>query len=152
MRAILIMNPNLFSDEMILGLGNDIIEIARIRKAIQVHGHRFCQRLFTKHECAYCLKYKDPVPSFAARFAAKEAIAKALGVGFGTMLAWHDIEIVNELTGKPQARLSSKAHKIFNSPHILLSLSHCDSYAMATAIWLSKKPITSYDTPEQPHI
>src|SRR5438477_181350 len=81
------------SNKMIKGLGNDIIEIKRVREAIRRHGIHFLNRLFTQREQDYCYKYKDPDPHFAGRFAAKEAIAKALGTGFGAHLSWVDLEI-----------------------------------------------------------
>lgn len=119
----------------ILGLGNDIIEVDRIRKSIDEHGRHFLDRLFSEKEQKYCLKYKDPVPRFAGRFAAKEAIVKALGVGFGKMASWHDIEILNEENGKPEIHFSDALNERFNTPQILLSISHCDEYANAVAIW-----------------
>ncbi len=118
---------------MILGIGTDIIEIARIRKAIQKE--IFCNKLFSEKERAYCFAHKDPAPHFAARFAGKESIAKALGVGFGEELAWKDIEILNLPSGQPQATVNN--HK-FHQPTLILSVTHCKEYAMSTAIWLSK--------------
>ena len=122
---------------MISGLGNDIIEIERIRSSIQRHGLHFLNRLFSQREQDYCYKHQDPSPHFAGRFAAKEAIAKTLGTGFGEHLAWHDIEIINDELGKPIVYLSETLKKKYNNPKILLSISHCNSFAIATAIWSS---------------
>src|SRR5271155_5534584 len=94
----------------ILGIGNDIIEVERIRKSIDTHGLRLLTRLFTTKEQDYCLKYKDPVPHFAGRFSAKEAVVKALGTGFGEHVSWLDIEILNDTLGKPH---------VFFSPQLL---------------------------------
>lgn len=116
------------------GLGNDIIEISRMRKSIERHGLHLLNRLFTQKEQDYCYQYKDPAPHFAARFAAKEAIVKALGTGFGAKVHWHDIEIINDPLGKPEVFLSSFLKKEFHNPEILLSLSHCQEYATAVAI------------------
>jgi holo-[acyl-carrier protein] synthase len=118
-----------------LSVGNDIIEIERIRKSIDNHGYRLLSRLFTVREQDYCLKHKDPVPHFAGRFAAKEAIVKALGSGFGEHASWLDIEVINNSQGKPQVTLSHKVNLRFHHPRIVLSISHCELYATAVAIW-----------------
>ena len=109
----------------ILGIGNDIIEIDRIRKSIDTHGLRLLSRLFTTKEQDYCLKYKDPVPHFAGRFSAKEAIVKALGTGFGEHASWLDIEIINDPSGKPNVHFSSTLDKKLNGTSMLVSISHC---------------------------
>ena len=119
----------------IQGLGNDILEIARLRRVIEAHEKRALNRLFTPKEQLYCLKYKDPIPHLAGRFAAKEAIAKALGYGIGKLISWKDIEILNNAQGKPEVFLSPALKTRFNSPTILLSISHCRNYATAVAIW-----------------
>lgn len=115
---------------MIEGIGTDIIEIDRIRKSIEKHGSHFLDRLFSKKEQDYCHKYKDPAPHFAGRFAAKEAISKALGTGFSSEFSFLDIEIINDATGKPIVTLSKKGK-------IHVSISHCNSFATATALWES---------------
>ncbi|PIS03045.1 MAG: holo-ACP synthase [Chlamydiae bacterium CG10_big_fil_rev_8_21_14_0_10_42_34] len=120
----------------IKGLGNDIIEIERVRKSIERHGQHFLNRLFLQKEQDYCYKYKDPVPHFAGRFSAKEAVAKALGTGFGSELSWHDIEILGDEHGKPTVHLSAAAKERFNNPHLLVSISHSASHATAVAIWI----------------
>jgi holo-[acyl-carrier protein] synthase len=122
---------------MIKGLGTDIIEIARIEKSIEEHAHHFLSRVFTENERAYCQKFKISAPHFAGRFAAKEAIAKALGTGFGESLSWQDIEILGEESGKPTVTLSAKANKSFQNPNIFISISHSSSHATAVAIWES---------------
>lgn len=118
------------------GLGNDIIEIARMRSSIDRHGLHFLNRLFSQKEQDYCYRFQDPSPHFAGRFAAKEAIAKALGTGFGAHLAWHDIEVINNEQGKPVVHFSETIRIKFQNPQVLLSISHCNEYAMATAVWL----------------
>jgi holo-[acyl-carrier protein] synthase len=121
---------------MILGLGNDILEIERVREAIDSQGDRFIQKLFTKKEQAYCSKHQDAVPHYAARFSAKESIAKAFGSGFGEKASWLDIEILNDEHGKPEVFFSEKFNKTFNHPQVLLSMSHCKSYVATVAIRL----------------
>ena len=88
---------------MIKGIGNDIIEIKRVRKAIKEHGQPFLDRVYTKKEQEYCLSQKDPYPRFAGRFAAKEAIVKALGWGFGKEISWKDIDIGADAKGNPKS-------------------------------------------------
>jgi holo-[acyl-carrier protein] synthase len=124
---------------MIVGLGTDIIEIERVRSSIQRHGLHFLNRLFSQKEQDYCYRFQDPSPHFAGRFAAKEAIAKAFGTGFGAQLSWHDIEIINDELGKPVVHLSESLQKKYNNPLIHLSLSHCTTHATATAIWTCQK-------------
>jgi holo-[acyl-carrier protein] synthase len=123
---------------MIKGLGTDIIEIDRMGQSIERHGHHLLNRLFTIREQDYCFKYKNPIPHFAGRFAAKEAIVKALGTGFGAQVVWHDIEILNEEKGKPEVLLSPFLVESFKDPLLLVSISHCEKYATAVAIWSSK--------------
>jgi holo-[acyl-carrier protein] synthase len=122
----------------ILGIGNDIIEIERIRKSIDTHGLRLLTKLFTTKEQDYCLKYKDPVPHFAGRFSAKEAVVKALGTGFGEHASWLDIEILNDPSGKPLVHFSSTMENRCKGSSMLVSISHCHLYVTAFAIWISK--------------
>ncbi len=119
------------------GIGTDILEIDRFRKAVDRYGDRFLTRLFTSKERAHCAQYKDPIPRFAVRFAAKEAVVKALGVGFGKDLSFQDIEILNDTSGKPHVFLSPTASAHFGHPSFLLSLSHSRNYATAVALSLS---------------
>jgi holo-[acyl-carrier protein] synthase len=129
------MTKMAISNPPIKGLGNDIIEIARIRQSIERHGHHFLSRLFTAREQDHCYKFQDPVPHFAGRFAAKEAIVKALGTGFGAQVAWHDIEVLSDDLGKPVVLVSDALLKRFETPHLLVSISHGTEYATAVAIW-----------------
>jgi holo-[acyl-carrier protein] synthase len=122
----------------ILGIGNDVVEIDRIRKSIDTHGLRLLSRLFTTKEQDYCLKYKDPVPHFAGRFSAKEAVVKAFGTGFGEHASWLDIEILNDPQGKPCVYLSPHLEKTVKDSYVLVSISHCQLYVTAVAIWVKK--------------
>lgn len=124
----------------ILGIGNDVVEIERIRKSIDTHGLRLLSRLFTTKEQDYCLKYKDPIPHFAGRFSAKEAVVKALGTGFGEHVTWLDIEILNDSHGKPHVTFSSQLEKKIKDTYVLVSISHCELYVTAMAIWVSNQP------------
>jgi holo-[acyl-carrier protein] synthase len=120
---------------MILGLGNDIVEIERIKEAIAEHGDRFLNRCFTPKEQAYCASHADTTPYYAGRFSAKEAIVKALGSGFGEHATFLDIEIVNNAQGKPEVFFSDKLKKHFGNPQVVVSISHCRNYVTAVAIW-----------------
>jgi holo-[acyl-carrier protein] synthase len=120
---------------MTRGIGNDIVEIERIRGSISRYGQHFLNRLFTQEEQDYCYTFQDPIPHFAGRFAAKEAIAKALGTGFGAHFSWHDVEIINDALGKPIVKMHSKAAEKFNHPQILISISHSQTHAIAIALW-----------------
>lgn len=122
---------------MTKGVGSDIIEIDRIRKAIESHGSHFHKKIFTKEELEYCLKHRDPAVPLAGRFSAKEAVAKALGTGFGKYISFLDISIVNDEKGCPHPFFSEKFNELFQFPKILISISHCKAYATAVAIWVS---------------
>lgn len=114
-------------------IGIDIIEIDRIEKAINEHGKHFLDRIFTQKEQGDCA---GNAVRLAGRFAAKEAIAKALGTGFGKDLSWLDIEITNDDRGKPIVTFVGSG---FQNQMIDISLSHCKSHASAVA--LLKKPL-----------
>lgn len=120
---------------MILGIGNDIIEVSRIRGVIQRHQKRFLDRVFTLNEQAYCLSHREPAIHFAGRFAAKEAVVKALGTGFNESISWNDIEISNTSSGKPCVVLSARLKELLSGGMIDISISHCHEYATAFAIW-----------------
>jgi len=118
--------------------GVDIIEIDRIRNSFETCGDSFRDRVFTGNEIEYCESKKlVKFESYAARFAAKEAVAKAFGTGIGNGIKWRDIEIRNDQQGKPFAVLSERAGEIFeemNARGISISLSHCKEYAVAYAV------------------
>lgn len=120
---------------MIKGIGTDILEVHRFKKLMLKHPERFLSRLFTEKEQQYCKKYKDCERHFTGRFAAKEAVAKALGCGFGAQLRFKDISIVNNELGKPIVELSDEVKERFDDPKIEISVSHCQSFATATAIY-----------------
>ena len=113
---------------MILGNGIDIIEIERIAKAIKQWGDGFLNHVFTKEEIAYARKHRYPNQHFAARFAAKEAVLKALGDN--AHIHWKDIRISNDKNGKPICAYTK--NKLKNK--ILISISHTKNYAVASAI------------------
>ncbi|GAB6099921.1 holo-ACP synthase [Halanaerocella petrolearia] len=117
------------------GLGVDIIEIERIEKAINKRD-RFKYRFFTEDEIEYCEEYQKPWSHYAARFAAKEAVVKALGTGFREF-KWKDVEINNNKLGKPEVILYNKAKRLAEDKEItevMLSISHSHDYAVAQAV------------------
>lgn len=121
--------------------GVDIIEIDRIRKSIETIGEAFRDRVFTEKEVNYCEgKKAAKYESYAARFAAKEAVSKALGTGIGKGVSWRDIEVVNDENGKPHVFLTCRAKEIFDEAgavELSISLSHSESYAVAYAAILT---------------
>ena len=122
---------------MILGIGIDIIEVARIASSYERFGARFVNRILLPDEIAYCQSYKQPAPFLAARFAAKEAISKAFGTGIGAQLGWQDMEIRRKESGEPFVVLHGKGKKLFKTrkaKRLLVSLSHTQNYAAVTAV------------------
>jgi len=122
---------------MILGVGTDLMEIARIQKSIDRFGEPFLCRIFTPKEIEYCQRKKNSGESFAARFAAKEAAAKALGTGISHGVTWLEIEVAREPSGKPSLILSGRAAeraKRLGVSGISLSLSHSRETALAVVI------------------
>lgn len=118
-------------------IGTDIIEIKRIAKFIVSHGTICCGRVFTENEWEYCTKKQRREESFAACFAAKEAVAKAFGVGFGSQLDWLSVEVLHDKNGMPQIRLDAKGNllmKNLGAKEVQISLSHCKEYAIALAV------------------
>ena len=122
---------------MILGIGTDIIEVARVKSSHERFGERFVQRILLPSEIAYCLQHRNSAPFIAARFAAKEAVSKAFGTGIGASLAWHDMEIVRKDSGEPFVVMHGKGQELFvarGASRLLVTMSHTDIYATATAI------------------
>ncbi len=122
---------------MILGVGIDIIEVARIVASLERFGHRFGERILSPDEIAYCLGHQSPAPFVAARFAAKEAISKAFGTGIGAQLGWQDMEIAHRESGEPFVILHGKGEKLFEArraKNIFVSISHTQQYAAVVAV------------------
>ena len=118
--------------------GVDIIEIERIKRSVGEGNTAFRDRVYTDREIEYCeLKKNVKYESYAARFAAKEAVSKAFGTGIGQGVSLKDIEILNDELGKPYVVLHNKSREIFkkiNGGNISLSISHCKNYAVAYAV------------------
>jgi holo-[acyl-carrier protein] synthase len=119
------------------GIGVDVVENARIRQSIERLGDAFLNRVFTPRERSYCDGMKFPAPHYAARFAAKEAIAKAFGTGIGKDLNWTDMEILRKENGQPYVVLAGNGKAYAERAgigQILISLTHTDHYSAANAV------------------
>jgi holo-[acyl-carrier protein] synthase len=122
---------------MILGIGIDIIEVARIQASHEKFGERFLNRILLPGEISYCLSHKFPAPFLAARFAAKEAISKAFGTGIGAQLSWQDMEVRRRDSGEPYVVLHGDGLELLQERGgrvVLISLSHTQQHATAVAI------------------
>jgi len=118
---------------MILGLGVDLVEVARMEKAL-ARGERNVQRLFTAGEIAYCRRHKEPARHFAARFAAKEAGMKALGTGWSNGVSWQNFEVRLDPRGRPHLYVTGRAAEIaatIGASHALITLAHDGGLATA---------------------
>jgi holo-[acyl-carrier protein] synthase len=117
----------------IIGLGIDATDLHRVAAVLEQYGDRFLRRVFTDGEIAYCTRQRNPVPSLAGRFAAKEAAMKALGTGHSRGVRWKDVE-VHRAGGPPQLRLHGGAARRAASMGVersLLTITHSESLAMA---------------------
>ena len=120
---------------MVLGLGIDIIEIARVRKSIENYGDKFLAKVFTDEEIRYCDSKFNKYQHYAARFAAKEAVYKALASGWKEGLRWKDIEIQNDASGMPSIKPSGKLKTFLSeNTQLRISISHSDNYVTSVAI------------------
>lgn len=122
---------------MIVGTGIDLVEIERIRQSVDRFGERFLNRVYTAAEQAYCLRKRNAAESLAARFAAKEAGAKALGTGISHGVTWLEIEVVREPGGRPVVAFHGRARAIADHQGVravALSLTHSRDLAMASVI------------------
>jgi holo-[acyl-carrier protein] synthase len=124
---------------MILGIGNDIIDIRRIEKTIDKHGQRFIDRIFTEVEKRKSENRAQRVPSYAKRFAAKEACSKALGTGLSNGVFWRDMGVVNLASGKPTMHLTNGAaaqlaRMVPEGKKAVVHLTMTDEYPYAQAV------------------
>lgn len=124
---------------MILGIGNDIIDIRRIEKTIAKHGQRFIDRIYTDVEKRKSERRAQRIPSYAKRFAAKEACSKALGTGLSNGVYWRDMGVVNLPSGKPTMQLTNGAaaqlaRMVPEGKQAVVHLTMTDEYPYAQAI------------------
>ena len=121
----------------IIGIGTDIIECLRIAQMIEKHGEQFVNRVYTPREIEYSSSRKSATQHYAGRWAAKEAVLKAIGTGWIKGITWRDVEVENQFGGKPVINLSGGAlesSKKRGIDQIMISISHCRSHATAYAL------------------
>ena len=121
---------------MVIGLGIDIIEIDRVQESIEKYSDQFLNKVFTKKEIEYCINKSNKYQHFAARFAAKEAVYKALSSGWEKeKVGWQNIEVFNDKTGMPHVQLNGDIAKFLSDDNNLkISLSHSRDYVACVAI------------------
>jgi holo-[acyl-carrier protein] synthase len=125
----------------ILGIGTDIVECPRIGKMIEQHGELFLRRVYTDREIRYCQSRKHAIEHFAGRWAAKEAILKAMGTGWSRGIAWTHVEVRNGQDGQPRVMIGGVAREVARERgigEILVSISHCRTYATAYALAIGR--------------
>jgi holo-[acyl-carrier protein] synthase len=122
---------------MISGIGTDIVAVERFQRFVDENNSSLLRRLFTSNELELCARRKERVSCLAARFAAKEAFLKALGIGLRDGITWHDMEVVLDSLGKPDLLLTGRAQELFAAQglrHSFLSLSHDGGNAIAMVV------------------
>jgi holo-[acyl-carrier protein] synthase len=119
---------------MIKGIGVDIIEIERIRENIEMNGARFLEKVFTAGEISYCSAKANRAQHFAARFAAKEAVSKALATGWTGDFRWTDVELANDRSGQPRILLHGPLLERLAESTVLVSISHSHSHVVAMVV------------------
>lgn len=120
-----------FQTRMIRSLGVDLVEVDRIQAAVSRWGDRFLRRVYTEAEIDYCFNKGEKYRSLAARFAAKEAVMKALGTGWGRGVRWVDIEVVRRPGCAPEVALHGESGRLGRGARFLVSLSHTREHAIA---------------------
>lgn len=123
----------------VIGIGIDVVEVERVKASLEEFSERFLNRVFTEAEQIYCQSQKRPELHLAARFAAKEAIAKAFGTGIGKEIGWLDMEIFRRPSGEPEAKLSGGGAEyadLRGVQQVMVSLTHAKQYAAANAVIL----------------
>lgn len=121
----------------IIGLGTDIVEIVRIGQMVERHGEVFLDRVYTEEEIRYCRKRKEMYQHLAGRWAAKEAVMKTLGTGWGKGVSWKDIEVRTDQMGRPTILLNGGTKEVAQKQgidEVLITISHCRTFATATAV------------------
>ncbi len=119
---------------MIEGIGIDVVEIPRIQRAIDTWGDVFLTKIFTDRELGYARSKKNPTHHLAARFAVKEAVAKALSTGWRGGFRWKDVEVENDAAGKPSVALYGHVKNLLTGRRILVTISHSEGVVVASAL------------------
>jgi holo-[acyl-carrier protein] synthase len=118
----------------IRGIGVDVVDVQRMKSMLLEQGDAFAGRVFTEAEIAYCRSRKNPHEHFAARFAAKEAVSKAMQKGWSGEFRWKDVEVMNEATGAPKVVLYGELARLLGETKVHLSLSHTENTVVAFSI------------------
>jgi holo-[acyl-carrier protein] synthase len=127
----------------VIGIGTDIIECLRIAQMIERHGELFIGRVYTPQEIEYCSSRKAATQHYAGRWAAKEAVLKALGTGWIRGISWRDVEVRISSSGKPRIAFAGGAREVcerLGITEMQISISHCRTHATAFAIALAEEP------------
>jgi holo-[acyl-carrier protein] synthase len=125
----------------VISHGVDLVDCRRLAEAIEQHGDRFLHRVYTPLELDYCIGKKRQTEHLAGRFAAKEAVLKVLGTGWRDGISWTDIEVRNDPSGQPRIFLTGRCRQVADGlglADILISISHIDTHAIASAIGVTK--------------
>jgi len=116
------------------GIGVDVVEVPRMKEMLDEQGQAFIDKVFTEGEIAYCKGKKNPHEHFAARFAAKEAVSKAMQTGWSGTFRWKDVEVQNEPSGAPRIVLYREVSQALAGCRVLISLSHTQNTVVAFAM------------------
>jgi holo-[acyl-carrier protein] synthase len=119
---------------MIQGIGVDVVEIERMQHVIDKWGRIFLKKIFTDEELLYANGKMNPTPHIAARFAVKEAVAKALATGWSGGFRWKDVEVRNDEAGKPSVILYGKVKGLLLNSRVMVSISHSENVVIAGAV------------------
>jgi holo-[acyl-carrier protein] synthase len=128
---------------MIQGIGVDVVDMHRMKAILSDQSTAFIDRVFTETEIAYCQSKQNPEQHFAARFAAKEAVSKAMQTGWSGIFRWKDVEVVNEPSGAPKVLLYNAVARSLEKSVIHLSLSHTENTVVALAVIEASSPGTT---------
>ena len=129
--------PDIPQGSNVVGVGIDQIEVSRIRESMERHGESFLSKVFSEQEQEICLQRADPAPCLAARFAAKEAVSKALGTGIGKEFGWLDMQVDKAQSGQPIALFTEHGKLALAGMHAssaLISLSHLKEIASTVVV------------------
>ena len=118
----------------VFGVGIDLVNVGRLKAVLERHPERFRARIFTESEVAFCETLGDKYPSYAGRFAAKEAFSKALGTGLRGAIGWSEIQVNDNERTRPTITVSGAAWRLLGNRRISVSLSHVRDYAIAMVV------------------
>lgn len=131
---------------MIVGIGTDIVKISRFQKAMEQHNKKFLEKIFSGHEITSTKEKKNQIIHLAGKFAAKESVLKALGMGLGKGISLKEIEIVNSKMGKPEVRLHGKGLELAKKmavKNIHITISHEKEFAVAFVLFEGDSLVTA---------